>query len=83
MSRKNGRNLLKSPIPTMNVFVGCWMMCHLLPMEDGSQFIGKESVVINNILKEIADELEVMPEDERMTLHLDFKEQVTIEAISP
>ena len=48
-------------------------------MEDGSQFIGKESVVINNILKEIADELEVMPEDERMTLHLDFKEQVIIE----
>ncbi|MBR5282775.1 MAG: HAMP domain-containing histidine kinase, partial [Alistipes sp.] len=48
-------------------------------MEDGSQLIGKESVVINNILDEIADELEIMPEEERFTLHTDFPEQVIIE----
>ena len=34
--------------------------------------------VINNILKEIADELEVVPEDEH-DLTFDFKEQVIIE----
>ena len=48
-------------------------------MEDGSQLIGKESVVINNIIGEIADELEIMPEEERFTLHTDFPEQVIIE----
>ena len=48
-------------------------------MEDGSQLIGKESVVINNILNEIADELEIMPEEERFMLHTDFPEQVIIE----
>ena len=48
-------------------------------MEDGSQLISKESVVINNILDEIADELEIMPEEERFTLHTDFPEQVIIE----
>lgn len=48
-------------------------------MEDGSQLIGKESVVINNILDEIADELEIMPEEERFSLHTNFHEQVIIE----
>ena len=48
-------------------------------MEDGSQLIGKESVNINNIIGEIADELEIMPEEERFTLHTDFSEQVIIE----
>ena len=48
-------------------------------MEDGSQLIGKESVDINNIIDEIAAELEIMPEDERFTLHTDFKESVTVE----
>ena len=48
-------------------------------MEDGSQLIGKESVVINNIIDEIADELEIMPEDERFTLHTDIPEQVVVE----
>ena len=48
-------------------------------MEDGSQLIGRESVNINNILDEIADELEIMPEEERFTLHTDFPEQVIIE----
>lgn len=48
-------------------------------MEDGSQLISKEPVIINDILNEIAQELEIMPEEERLTLHLKFDEQVVIE----
>ena len=48
-------------------------------MEDGSQLIGKESVVINNIINEIAEELEIMPEEERFMLHTDFNEQVIVD----
>ena len=48
-------------------------------MEDGSQLIGKEPVVINNIINEIAAELEIMPENERFTLHTDFNEQIVVE----
>ena len=48
-------------------------------MEDGSQLIGKESVVINNIINEIAGELEIMPEEERFMLHTDFNEQVIVD----
>ena len=47
-------------------------------MEDGSAFIGKEEVVINDILCEIAHELEIMPDEERMTLHTNFSERVMI-----
>ena len=48
-------------------------------MEDGSQLIGKEPVSINNIINEIAAELEIMPENERLALHADFSEQVVID----
>ena len=48
-------------------------------LEDGSQLISKEPVVINHIINEIADELDVMPEEERMTLNIDFNEQVVID----
>ena len=48
-------------------------------LEDGSQLISKEPVVINNIINEIADELDIMPEEERMTLNIDFNEQVVID----
>ena len=48
-------------------------------MEDGSQLISKEQVILNDILNEIAQELEIMPEEERLTLHLKFDEQVVIE----
>ena len=48
-------------------------------MEDGNAIIGKEKIVINDILSEIADELAIMPEKERMTLHTDFNEEVIIE----
>lgn len=48
-------------------------------MEDGSQLISKEPVIVNDILDEIAQELEIMPEDERLTLHLKFDEQIVVE----
>ena len=48
-------------------------------MEDGSQLIGKEPVNINNIIDEIATELEIMPEEERFALHTDFNEQVVVD----
>ena len=48
-------------------------------MEDGSQHIGKETIVINHIIDEIAGELEIMPEEERFTLHSNFKEQVIVD----
>ncbi len=48
-------------------------------MEDGSALINKEPVVINGIIDEVAEELGVMPEEERLTLHLDFNDEVIIE----
>lgn len=47
-------------------------------MEDGSALIGKERVVINDIIDEVAKELEMLPEDERLLLHTDFSEEVVI-----
>ena len=48
-------------------------------MEDGSQLIVKESININRIIDEIADELAIMPQEERFALHTQFNEQVMIE----
>lgn len=48
-------------------------------MEDGSGFISREIVNINNIISEISEELAIMPEDERLILHTDFNDQVEIE----
>ena len=47
-------------------------------MEDGNAIIDKEKVVLNDILVEIAEEMEIMPENERMTLHTDFNETVIV-----
>ena len=47
-------------------------------IEDGNALISKEEVVINDILCDIADELDIMPKNERMTLHTSFNEQVTL-----
>ena len=47
-------------------------------MEDGSALIGKERVVINDIIDEVAKELEMLPEDERLMLHTDFNDEVII-----
>lgn len=48
-------------------------------MEDGGQLISREKVVVNQIVKEVADELDVMPEEERLILHTDFCDEVVIE----
>lgn len=47
-------------------------------MEDGSALIGRERVSINEIIDEVAEELNVMPEEERLTLHTNFSEEVII-----
>lgn len=47
-------------------------------MEDGGGMINRERVVINHIIKEIAEGLEVIPEEERLILHVDFYDEVTI-----
>ena len=48
-------------------------------MEDGSALISKEPVVINDIINEVDKELEIMPDDERLTLHTHFSEKVVVE----
>ncbi|MBE6303709.1 MAG: sensor histidine kinase [Bacteroidales bacterium] len=47
-------------------------------MEDGSALIAKEKIVINDILTEIAEELEIMPDGERLNLHTYFEERVEV-----
>ena len=48
-------------------------------MEDGSQLISKEAVDINAIIEDIAGELHIMPEEERLTLHANMPERVIVE----
>ena len=48
-------------------------------MEDGSSLIGKEKVLINTIIEELESEMQIMPEDERLSLHNNFNAQVVIE----
>ncbi|MBO5350783.1 MAG: sensor histidine kinase [Alistipes sp.] len=48
-------------------------------MEDGSALIGKERVVINDIIDEVAKELEILPEEERLMLHVDFPDEVIVD----
>ena len=48
-------------------------------IEDGSSLIGKEKVLINTIIEELENEMLIMPEEERLTLHNNFNEQVIIE----
>ena len=48
-------------------------------MEDGSAFISKERIVVNDIVKEIAEELEIMPKEERLNLHTNFNEMVVMD----
>ncbi len=47
-------------------------------IEDGGGIISKEPVLINEIIKEIAEDLEIMPEEERLTLHADFSNEVIV-----
>ena len=48
-------------------------------MEDGSVLISKENVAVNDIINEVAESLNVMPEEERLALHTNFNELVEIE----
>ena len=48
-------------------------------MEDGSALISKERIIVNDIVKEVAEELEIMPKEERLNLHTDFDEQVVMD----
>lgn len=47
-------------------------------LEEGSQLISTENVCINNILREISEELGVLPPEERLELHINFNEEVTL-----
>jgi len=47
-------------------------------MEDGSQLIECDEVVVNNILSEISDELEALSDEQHMKLHLDIKERIVV-----
>ena len=48
-------------------------------MEDGSALISREAVAINEIIDEVAGELDVMPEEERLMLHTDFSDNVVVD----
>lgn len=48
-------------------------------MEDGSALISKERIIVNDIIKEIAEELEIMPKEERLNLHTNFNEMVVMD----
>ncbi len=48
-------------------------------MEDASQQIDCERVVVDDILCEIVEELQAMPEEQQMKLHLQFSEPVIVE----
>lgn len=48
-------------------------------MEDGSALINRERVAINEIIGEVAEELEMLPEEERVTLHVDFPDEVIVD----
>ena len=47
-------------------------------LEEGSQLISTENVCINNILREISEELGVLSPEERLELHINFNEEVTL-----
>ncbi len=48
-------------------------------MEDGSALINREKVVINEIIGEVAEELEMLPEEEHLMLHTDFGDEVIVD----
>jgi len=48
-------------------------------MEDGSQHIDHERVIVDDMLCDIADELEALPDEQSMIMHLDFSEPVIVD----
>ncbi len=47
-------------------------------MEDGGQLIDCERVVVDDVLCEIAEELEALPDDQQMLLHLNLSEPIIV-----
>ncbi len=47
-------------------------------MEDGSQLIDCEEVKVNDMLSVISEELEALPEDQQMKLHVDIDEPIVV-----
>ena len=47
-------------------------------MEEGTHMMPKEPVLLNTIIREISDELELLPENEKMVLNSNFKEEVIV-----
>ncbi len=47
-------------------------------LEDGNQMISKERICINDIIREISEELAIMPKEERLNLHIRFDDKVVI-----
>jgi len=47
-------------------------------MEDGSQLIGCEEVVVDDIICEIANEIEELPEEQRMSVHPELPEPIIV-----
>ncbi len=48
-------------------------------LEDGSRSIDREPVVINELLDEIKDEFTCIPDEDRMSLMIDFSERVVVD----
>ncbi len=47
-------------------------------MEEGTHMMPKEPVLLNTIIREISAELELLPENEKMVLNSNFKEEVIV-----
>lgn len=68
-------------------YSNCERLCHLLNdvslitrLEEGSMLIQKEPVCINELLDEIANEMSILSEEKKFTLHLDMEEHIVIHA---
>ncbi len=66
-------------------YSNCERLRHLLNdvslitrLEEGSQLIPKEKVVINDIVSEIKNEIDLFPQENNMQLNIDIKERVEI-----
>ena len=48
-------------------------------MDEASQLIQKEPVVLNDLIDEVADEMALRPADQRLRVNVDFPKRVVIE----
>ena len=47
-------------------------------MEEGTHMMSKEPVLLNTIIDEISEELELLPDNEKMVLHSNFNQEVFV-----